>query len=81
MKVNGKLHAPPLYWIGGWVSCRAGLGRCGEQKNVTLPGIEKPGHPARSPSQYRLRAILTLYFRRLVHIFHFKIEVSIKGIT
>jgi hypothetical protein len=39
---------PDTRWIGGWV---------GPRNSQTLPGLEPPDHPARSPALYRLTTI------------------------
>jgi hypothetical protein len=57
MEISGQLHAPAAlhpgtHWMGG-SQCRSA--RCGEEKNVALPGIE-PGPVAR---RYTDWAILT----------------------
>jgi hypothetical protein len=57
LEVSGQLHAageepPGIHCIGGWVGPPQGRsGRCGEEKNLALPGIELG--PS-SPYLYRL---------------------------
>jgi hypothetical protein len=48
-EVSGQLHTPAAlfpgkspgtHWIGGWVGPPSRYGRCREEKNLALPGIE-----------------------------------------